>query len=288
MGLTYSGVIDAPLGEVFAWHTRRGAVVRLMPPWSPVRVEHEATSVRDGQAVLRLPGGLRWVATHQPGGYDPPHVFTDVLTSPLLATVLPWRHSHQFATAGTQATRVTDVVDTPLPSWLLRSMFTYRHRQLAGDLAAHARSRVTCPEPLTIAVTGSSGLVGTALTALLSTGGHQVIRLVRRLPHHAGERYWNPADPNVGLLEGVDAVIHLAGASIAGRFTPAHKQEIRDSRIGPTRRLAELVAASRGASRGRPAWRARVRHRLGHRDLRPGPRRRGADRGERPRRRFPG
>jgi uncharacterized protein (TIGR01777 family) len=86
-----------------------------------------------------------------------------------------------------------------------------------------------------------------------------VIRLVRRLPHHAGERYWNPADPNVGLLEGVDAVIHLAGASIAGRFTPAHKQEIRDSRIGPTRRLAELVAASRGASRGgQPGVRAFV------------------------------
>ena len=256
MGLTYSSVIDAPLGEVFAWHARRGAIVRLMPPWSPMRVEREAGSVRDGQAVLRLPGGLRWVAAHQPGDYDPPYEFTDALTSLPLAAVLPWRHNHHFAPAGAHATRVTDVVDTPLPARVLRPMFTYRHRQLADDLAAHARSRVTCPEPLTIAVTGSSGLVGTALTALLSTGGHRVIRLVRRLPRHSGERYWRPEDPNDELLSGVDAVIHLAGASIAGRFTPDHKREIFDSRIVPTRLLAELAAAT--ATDGAPGVRAFV------------------------------
>jgi hypothetical protein len=253
-------VIDAPLGEVFAWHARRGAVVRLMPPWSPVRIEQEAASLRDGQAVLRLPAGMHWVATHEPGDYDPPHQFADVLTSAPLATVLSWRHSHQFAPAGERATRVTDVVDTQVPARVLRPMFTYRHRQLAGDLAAHARSRVTCPEPLTIAVTGAGGLVGTALTALLSTGGHRVIRLVRRLPHHAGERYWQPDDPNVELLAGVDAVIHLAGASIAGRFTPDHKREILDSRVGPTRRLAELAAASAAAGHtdGQPGVRTFV------------------------------
>jgi uncharacterized protein len=93
-----------------------------------------------------------------------------------------------------------------------------------------------------VAVTGSSGLIGTALTALLTTGGHRVIPLVRRLPRHAGERYWRPDDPSPETLSGVDAVIHLAGASIAGRFTDARKQQIRDSRIGPTRKLAELAA----------------------------------------------
>ena len=58
------------------------------------------------------------------------------------------------------------------------------------------------------------------------------------------ERQWNPDDPDPGLLAGVDAVIHLAGASIAGRFTDEHRAAIRDSRIGPTRRLAELIARS--------------------------------------------
>ena len=88
----------------------------------------------------------------------------------------------------------------------------------------------------------ASGLVGSALTAFLSTGGHRVIRLVRHRANKPDERQWNPDDPDPDLLTGVDAVIHLAGASIAGRFTASHRAAIRDSRIGPTRRLAELIA----------------------------------------------
>src|SRR5580704_15827300 len=244
MEFTYSSVVDAERAEVFAWHTRPGAMTRLVPPWQPVRVVREAGSLRDGRAVLGLPGGLRWVAAHLPGRYDPPRVFADSLESLPLSAVLPWRHTHQFSPAGERATLVTDVVDTPLPARMLRSMFVYRHRQLAGDLAALARARAICPDSLTIAVTGSGGLIGTALTALLTTSGHRVIRLVRRLPRHAGERYWRPEDPSPDLLDGVDAVIHLAGASIGGRFTPDRKREIRDSRILPTRRLAELAAAT--------------------------------------------
>jgi uncharacterized protein len=240
MGLTYSSVVDATVDDVFSWHARPGAVMRLTPPWPPVRVLREAASLRDGRAVLGLPGGLRWVAEHQPDGYDPPNSFADSLTTPLLA----WRHTHQFSPAGDSATLVTDVVDTPLPARVLRSIFIYRHRQLAADLAALARARTIYAGPLTVAVTGSGGLIGTALTALLTTSGHRVIRLVRRLPRHAGERYWRPEDPSPVLLEGVDAVIHLAGASIGGRFTPERKDEIRASRILPTRRLAQLAAAS--------------------------------------------
>ena len=251
MGLTYSSVVDAAQDEVFSWHTRPGAITRLTPPWRPVRVLREAGSLRDGEAVLGLPGGLRWVAAHQPDGYDPPNAFADSLTSPLL----PWRHTHQFSAVGEGATLVTDVVDTPLPARVLRSMFVYRHRQLAADLAALARARAICPDPLTVAVTGSGGLIGTALTALLTTSGHRVIRLVRRPSRDAGERYWRPEDPAPELLDGVDAVIHLAGASIGGRFTPERKAEIRDSRILPTRRLAGLAAS--GAARG-PGLRAFV------------------------------
>ena len=241
MGLTHSSVVEAGLAEVFSWHARPGAVVRLTPPWPPVQVRREAGSLRDGQVVFGLPGGLSWVAAHQPDAYDPPHVFADTLESPLLT----WRHRHEFSAAGERATLVTDVVDTPLPARALRSMFVYRHRQLAADLAALARARAVCPDTLTIAVTGSGGLVGTALAALLTTSGHRVIRLVRRPARHTGERHWRPEDPKPRLLDGVDAVIHLAGASIGGRFTPDRKREIRDSRILPTHRLAELAAGAR-------------------------------------------
>ena len=252
MGFTYSSVVNAEHDEVFEWHTRPGAITRLSPPWQPVRVLAEASSLRDGQAVLGLPGGLRWVATHQPDLYDPPNTFVDVLESFPLSAVLSWRHTHRFAPAGEQGTLVTDEVETSFPERALRSMFAYRHRQLADDLAAQARARAIHPEPLTVAITGSGGLIGTALAALLTTSGHRVIRLVRRPPTNPAERYWQPQDPGPDLLTGVDAVIHLAGASIGGRFTPDRKREIRDSRTGPTRRLAELAATTAPKIPGTP------------------------------------
>ena len=97
---------------------------------------------------------------------------------------------------------------------------------------------------MVVAVTGASGLIGSALSAFLTTGGHRVVRLVRHPARSADEREWDPDRPAPDLLSGVDAVVHLAGASIAGRFTSAHKTAIRDSRIGPTRRLAEVAARS--------------------------------------------
>ena len=64
MGLQYSSIVDAPMTEVFAWHERPGALLRLLPPWQPIKVAQEAPSLADGRAVLRLPGGVRWVAQH--------------------------------------------------------------------------------------------------------------------------------------------------------------------------------------------------------------------------------
>jgi uncharacterized protein len=71
MGIEYASVVDHPLQEVFDWHTRPGAMRRLVPPWQPMRVVAETESLADGCAVLGLPGGLRWIARHDPAGYDP-------------------------------------------------------------------------------------------------------------------------------------------------------------------------------------------------------------------------
>ncbi|RPF22361.1 TIGR01777 family oxidoreductase [Myceligenerans xiligouense] len=236
--LTWSGVVEQPRSEVFAWHERPGAVVRLTPPWAPVRVLREARSLADGEAVLGLPLGLRWVARHS--GYHPPRQFVDDLVSAPLRWVVPWRHTHAFDDEDGR-TRITDTVETTAPRALLRSMFAYRHRQLRLDLAAQATAREHGDRPLVIAMTGSSGLIGSALTPFLTTAGHEVVRLVRGTPRGPGERRWNPDAPAEDLLRGVDAVIHLAGASIGGRFTPEHRAAVRDSRIGPTRALARLA-----------------------------------------------
>jgi uncharacterized protein (TIGR01777 family) len=131
----------------------------------------------------------------------------------------------------------------------LRATFDYRHRQLADDLNVSRAAARLRPEPLTVAVTGASGLVGAALIALLGTCGHRPVRLVRRRATAPDERTWQPDDPDPRLLDGVDAVAHLAGAPIAGRFTPGHMRAIKESRIGPTRRLAELLAASSNGPR---------------------------------------
>ncbi|QNI06246.1 TIGR01777 family protein [Mycobacterium kubicae] len=247
MGLVYESVVDAPRDEVFAWHTRPGAFTRLSPPWQPMKLVTEAESVEDGRATLALPGGLRWVAEHQADSYDPPRRFVDAIGGDGLASLparvaVNWRHTHDFEEVGADQTRVIDRVATTVPARVLRPMFAYRHRQLADDLAAHRLAAAHGLAPATIAITGSSGLVGSALAAFLSTGGHRVIRLVRGAPNRSAERRWDTDDPDPALLAGVDAVIHLAGASIAGRFTDKHRKAIRDTRIGPTRRLAEAVA----------------------------------------------
>jgi uncharacterized protein (TIGR01777 family) len=254
VGIEFESVVDHPLDDVFAWHTRPGAMTRLIPPWQPMTVVAEAKSLADGQAILGLPGGLRWVAQHDPNGYDPPRRFVDVLSSDGLRSLPPrlvarWRHTHDFedvSDASSARTRVHDRVEAPVPGAALRSTFVYRHRQLADDLAAHRDAAGAGAASLVVAVTGSSGLVGSALVALLSTGGHRVIRLVRRTPRNEGERLWDPQHPAPGLLDGVDAVVHLAGESIAGRFTDAHQTAIRASRIEPTRRLAELAGRTAG------------------------------------------
>jgi uncharacterized protein (TIGR01777 family) len=98
-----------------------------------------------------------------------------------------------------------------------------------------------------VVITGSSGLIGTALTASLRADGHQVVRLVRRPPRAADEVRWDPhaADAGDPVLAGVDACVHLAGAGVGDhRWTAAYKAEIRSSRVLPTRALAAALAAA--------------------------------------------
>lgn len=97
-----------------------------------------------------------------------------------------------------------------------------------------------------IVVTGASGLIGTPLCAKLERSGATVIRAVRRPPRDADrEMYWNPATGEIDAakLDGVDAVVHLAGENIAGRrWTADFKRRIRDSRVQGTRLIADASA----------------------------------------------
>jgi len=98
-----------------------------------------------------------------------------------------------------------------------------------------------------VAVSGSTGLVGSEVVSVLSAAGHEVVRLVRRAPA-PGEKAvlrWDPGRREVDAagLEGLDAVIHLAGENVgSGRWTAARKTAIRDSRVNGTRLLCEALS----------------------------------------------
>jgi uncharacterized protein len=96
-----------------------------------------------------------------------------------------------------------------------------------------------------LAVSGSTGLIGSALVAALHRRNDQVVPLVRR-PPAAGERAiaWDPERGTIDRagLEGLDAVIHLAGENVFGRWTAARMQRIRDSRVLGTRLVSDAIA----------------------------------------------
>lgn len=98
---------------------------------------------------------------------------------------------------------------------------------------------------MNILITGSTGLIGSTLISSFTTGEHRITRLVRSKPRPGmGEVFWNPQDGSIEMpgLEGMDAVVHLAGETIAERWTAEKKARIRDSRVNGTRLLSESLA----------------------------------------------
>lgn len=242
--------------RVFAWHARPGALERLTPPFAPVEVVERTGGIEPGaRVVLRIPVGpasVTWTAEHR--DLEPGRLFRDVQVRGPFAR---WNHTHRFLPDGPAASVLEDRVAYALPGGalgdaigdgfvrrMLAAMFAYRHRVTAGDLATHA----ACADghEASVVVSGASGLIGSALVPLLTTGGHRVTRLVRGassagLGHAVA---WDPGAQHLDLaaLEGVDAVVHLAGEPVArARWTDAVKARIRASRVDGTRLLCETL-----------------------------------------------
>lgn len=253
--------LEAPAEEVFRWHCRPGAFQRLVPPWEDVRLESPAAPIAPGaRQVVSFPLGLlrmRWrseIAAVEDGAS-----FRDVQ---LAGPFARWVHTHSMRALAPARSILEDRVEYALPlgplsaPWAgavrrrLERMFAYRHRVTADDLARHAAARSA--GRLDVLVSGSSGLVGSALCAFLSTGGHRVRRLVRGRPRGESEFRWDPTTGHVdaGAVEGADAVVHLAGENIAGRrWSRIQKDRIRRSRLDGTRHLADAVRAASNAPR---------------------------------------
>jgi uncharacterized protein len=242
--------------ELFRWHARPGAFERLVPPWERVTILEStggiATGARLVMRVGRPPFSTRWVAVHR--DVDDGRRFVDVQESGPFAR---WIHEHRFDEAAGGRSTLVDRVDYALPFGppgsafggalarrSIERMFAYRHATTREDLARHA-PYVDRPK-LRVAVTGASGMLGSCLAAFLSTGGHEVLRVVRGRAAGAGEVAWDPATGSIerDKLEGLDAVVHLAGENIAAsRWSDARKAAILESRAKGTRLLATTLAA---------------------------------------------
>jgi uncharacterized protein (TIGR01777 family) len=249
--------------QVFDWHERPGALERLTPPWGDVQVLHRSGGIEDGGRVtLRLrrgPTSFRWDLRHRDYVYG--RQFRDEQVS---GPMKSWVHTHSFLPLDGGGTVAQDEIDVeppmgPLgaafaPSLLrgeLDRLFQFRYRRLVTDLSRHAAFAER--KRLTVAITGGSGLIGASLASFLTTGGHRVVSLVRDSRKLSeGKIFWNPAagvlDP--ADLEGVDAVVHLAGSSIADRrWTDERRRAIKQSRARGTELLARTLATMRGGPR---------------------------------------
>ncbi|MCM2372619.1 TIGR01777 family oxidoreductase [Aporhodopirellula aestuarii] len=250
----YVAGVELPVSieEAFAYHERPGCLGRLVPPWESVEIEHTDNSITEGSRVVLKTGllgvPLRWRARHT--RYLPPSLFADIQDSGPFAF---WHHRHRFKSTGPTSSRLTDDVAYQVPlsgvgrlfggglvRKKLETMFAYRHRVTREDLALKAKYP---SEPMTIAVSGATGLVGSSLCNLLGLLGHKVIAITRGKTGGDNEIAAWSTDEEFEKFNGVDVVVHLAGKSIASkRWTDSIKQEIRDSRVEKTRSLCERLA----------------------------------------------
>lgn len=244
-------VIGASPHDLWAWHARPGAFERLTPPWERVTVTARTSdAIAEGTevtlAIRQGPLRVRWVARHE--RVEPGRAFEDVqVRGPFAA----WRHRHEFlphADGAMLADTITltpplgplGAIASPFLRRIVERMLQYRHDLTRADLEL---AMTTPLAPMRIAITGASGLVGSALAPFLTALGHTVVPVSRRaLP---GGIQWDPSRPlDPAPWEGLHAVIHLAGENIAGaRWSAARRQALRDSRVGPTAALATMLGA---------------------------------------------
>ena len=255
--VTFSRTAQLPVAadEAFAWHARPGAFERLVPPWEDVTVLHSSGGIESGARVELLtkvgPFRSRWDCEHR--DCKPGREFNDVQLDGPFAS---WHHRHGFNPVDDETCELQDEIRYALPGGAigrmlgggfvqgkLQRVFDYRHATTVADLALHNQYREA--PSMKIAVTGATGMVGSAFAALASTGGHEVVRLVRREAATDDEIQWDPEQGTIDAdrLAGVDAVVHLAGDNISeGRWTEAKKKRIRSSRVEGTRLIAETLA----------------------------------------------
>lgn len=248
-------IVDENIENTFSWFEKEGSFRRLMPPWEVSEEVFADDNIDVGAIrIFKFPFGpikMKWVAKHTV--YNPPKKFKDIM---LKGPFWKWEHEHVFSKKNGK-TVVTDSVKYQVPfgafGYLfagrsikkrIKRMFISRELRLKRDLAQHKKFNSQKRKKILIA--GSSGLIGTQLSAFLDTGGHEIWRLVRReIKPDSNEIRWYPEKGilNEKEIEGFDAIIHLGGAGIGDkRWTKKRKKLIVDSRKNSTTLLSDTMS----------------------------------------------
>ena len=252
MKVTHASTVLASAEFTYDWHTRDGAFERLKPPWEALQVlgadgafEHRSVHLK----LKRFGVPIYWTSHHK--DVIPGRQFVD---EQVKGPFKYWRHAHIFQPLSDDRTKLIDEIDFKLPlspvSHLIgggavkkdiAKMLLYRHDTLKHDLQLQYAWPL---EPQVIAISGTSGLIGSHLVPFLTAAGHTVKRLVRKQrPDWSYELCW---DPEVGILDDfsdVTMIIHLAGESIASplRWNDQKKNRISRSRIRSTQALVQQL-----------------------------------------------
>lgn len=239
-----------PAAEVGAYLRRPSAFERLLPPWQDFRVvEHDAGMEDGARIVLQgARGGMRRRVTVDVGCED------DLLVLRFRGPRLDLKYTQRVLPYGEGESELVDRLEYGgharssvglsrawRPQRRLERMLRFRDTRTWIDLDRHRQW--ADEKRLRVLIAGAGGLIGRHLATYLTCAGHEVIRLVRRPAADRDEVEWDPMSSrfDASSLLGVDAVVNLAGATMASLWTKKRKDQLSGSRLRSTKTLVEAM-----------------------------------------------
>ncbi len=256
--LKFSREMPCDAEFLFNWHNSPGVFSRLLPGWEPLEVlSHPSELSGEKEVELKVtqgPVSFKWKLKHD--SIKPPFSFEDYQVS---GPFRYWRHKHEFKALSENSSELIEnlsfqspvlnkLISNTLIKDKLKRLFDYRFRITESDIKNHYKYKEV--KAMKILVTGSTGLVGKPLCDFLSSGGHDIHRLVRSHLEQKNDILWQAPQNSIeeasvesSQLEGFDVIIHLAGENIANkRWTKKQKDKIYNSRILSTKFLSKMIS----------------------------------------------